>query len=134
MVAKKIKTRQEERSATRDFLKKAEDNYTQMVAALDVGNYNAVGTLAVQCAISSADAVCVFEKGIRSISDDHFDVCDLVSSVPILDAKEKANLLKRIIGKKNVIQYERRNIHQTEAEDLVKLTSKFYHWVRAQAK
>ena len=134
MVAKKIKTRQEEKSAAKDFLKKAEDNYTQMVAALDAGNYNAVGTLAVQCAISSADAACVYEKGIRSISDDHFDVCDLVSSVPIPDAKEKANVLKRIVGKKNLIQYERRNIYLSEAEDLAKLTSRFYHWVRSHVK
>lgn len=131
MAPKKIRLRQEERSAAIDFLKKAEDNYAQMIAALDAKNYNAVGTLAVQCAISSADAISVYERGIRSISDDHFDVCGLVGSVPIPDAKEKANLLKRIIGKKNVIQYERRNIYQSEAEDLAKAASRFYQWVRS---
>ena len=47
-------------------------------------------TLAVQCAISSADASCVYEKGIRSISQDHLDVCDLVSSLPIEGADEKS--------------------------------------------
>ncbi|MDP2922991.1 MAG: hypothetical protein Q8O30_04645 [Candidatus Omnitrophota bacterium] len=52
MSAKKIKIKQEEKSAAIDYLKKAEDNY------------NAVGTLAVQCVISSADAICVYEKGI----------------------------------------------------------------------
>ena len=129
MAPKKIKLRQEERSAAIDFLKKADDNYLQMISALQAKNYNAVGTLAVQCAISSADAISVYEKGIRSISDDHFDVCGLVGSVSMPDAKEKANLLKRIIGKKNVIQYERRNIHQSEAEDLLKSASRFYQWV-----
>lgn len=131
MTPKKIKSKQEEKSAATDFLKKAEDNYIQMIAALDAKNYNAVGTLAVQCAISSADAICVYEKGIRSISEDHFDVCGLVGSVSIPDAKEKANLLKRIIGKKNVIQYERRNIYQSEAEDLAKAASRFYQWVNS---
>lgn len=129
MVSKRMKTRQEDKSAAKDFLKKAEDNHVQMLAALTTKNYNAAGTLAVQCAISSADAICVHYKGIRSISDDHFDVCDLVISVPIPDAKEKAVLLKRVIGKKNLIQYERRNIYQSEAEDLVKATVRFYQWV-----
>ena len=129
MTPKRMRTRQEDKNAAKDFLKKAEDNHIQMIAALTSGNYNAAGTLAVQCAISSADAVCVYEKGVRSISDDHFDVCDLVGSIPIPDAKEKANLLRRVIGKKNLIQYERRNIYQPEAEELVKASSRFYQWV-----
>ncbi len=106
MPPKKIKTKQEEKSTASDYLKKAQDNYVQMLSALEKDNYNAVGTLAVQCAISSADAICVYEKGIRSISQDHFDVCDLVRSIPLPDAKEKSNILKRIIAKKNLIQYE----------------------------
>jgi len=51
MSAKKIKIKQEDKSAAIDYLKKAEDNYTQMLAALENNNYNAVGTLAVQCVI-----------------------------------------------------------------------------------
>lgn len=129
MTPKKIKIRQEEKSAAKDYLKKAEDNYTQMLLALKSNNFNAAGTLALQCAISSADAICVHEKGIRSISEDHFDVCDLVSSISIPEAREKANLLKRIISKKNLIQYERRNIYRAEAEEIVKASSRFYQWV-----
>lgn len=129
MTPKKLKMRQEEKTAAGDYLKKAEDNLKAMLAALKESNFNAAGTLALQCAISSADAICVYEKGVRSISQDHFDVCDIVSSITLLDAKEKANLLKRIIGKKNLIQYERRNIFQSEAEDIVKAATRFYRWV-----
>lgn len=129
MVPKKIRTKGEEKSAAKGYLKKAEDNYAAMLSAVKNGNFNAAATLALQCAISSADAICVYEKGIRSVSRDHFDVCDLVSSITIPDAGEKANLLKRIIGKKNLIQYERRNIYQAEADEIVKSASRFYHWV-----
>jgi len=129
MTPKKLKIRQEEKSAANDYLKKAEDNLKAMLAALEDGNFNAAGTLALQCAISSADAICVYEKGVRSISQDHFDVCDLVSSITLPDAKEKANILKRIIGKKNLIQYERRNVFQSEAEEIVKAAARFYKWV-----
>lgn len=129
MSAKKIKIKQEDKSAAIDYLKKAEDNYTQMIAALENNNYNAVGTLAIQCVISSADAICVYEKGVRSISQDHFDVCDLVKSITLPEAKEKSNLLKRIIAKKNLIQYERRSVYQNEAVEAAKIAARFYQWV-----
>ena len=132
MAPKKMKIRQEDKGAAKDYLKKAEDNHAQMINALNSGNYNAAGTLALQCAISSADAICVYEKGVRSISEDHFDVCDLVGSITLPDAKEKANLLKRVIGKKNLIQYERRNIYQSEADEIVKASARFYQWVASQ--
>ena len=134
MTPKKLKIRQEEKTAAGDYLKKAEDNLKAMLAALKESNFNAAGTLALQCAISSADAICVYEKGVRSISQDHFDVCDIVSSVTLPDAKEKANLLKRIIGKKNLIQYERRNIFQSEAEEIAKAAARFYQWVEGHVQ
>ena len=129
MTPRKIKIKQEEKSAAKDYLKKAEDNYRAMLSALEDKNFNAVGTLALQCAMSSSDAICVYEKGIRSISEDHFDVCDLVSSITLPDAKEKSALLRRIISKKNLIQYERRNIYESEADEIVKTSSRFYQWV-----
>ncbi len=131
MSARKIKIRQEERIAAADYLKKAEDNYVQMLAALENNNYNAVGTLAIQCVVSSADAICIYEKGIRSVSQDHFDVCDLVSSITLPEAKEKSNFLKRLIAKKNLIQYERRSIYQDEAVEIAKTAAKFYQWVNS---
>ena len=129
MAPRKIKIRQEEKTTAKDYLKKAEDNHKAMLSALCDKNFNAVGTLALQCTISSSDAICVYEKGIRSISEDHFDVCDLVNSITLPDAKEKSALLRRIISKKNLIQYERRNIYESEANELVKASSRFYQWV-----
>lgn len=130
MAPKEIKTKSEDRSAAKDYLKKAMDNYQQMLSAIQSNNFNAASTLALQCAISSADAICVFEKGLRSISQDHFDACDLVNSLPIEEAKEKSKLLRKIIVKKNLIQYERRNIYQAEAQEIVKIATRFYQWVK----
>jgi HEPN domain-containing protein len=132
MTARQIKIKHEDRSAAGDYIKKATDNYLQMLSAIQQENYNAAATLALQCAISSADAICVFEKGIRSISEDHFDVCDLVSSLPIEEAKEKSKLLIKIISKKNLIQYERRNIYRDEAQEIVKVATRFYQWVKGR--
>ena len=90
MTPRIIKTKQEDRFVAKDYLKKATDNYEQMLLAIRVNNFNAAATLALQCAISSSDAICVFEKGMRSISQDHFDACDLVDSLPVQEAKDKS--------------------------------------------
>jgi len=76
----------------------------------------------------------VQEKGVRSISEDHFDVCALVRSIPLPEAKEKSNLLKRIIAKKNLVQYEKRSIYQSEADEIAKIASRFYQWVAASIR
>jgi len=129
MTAKSIRTRSEDRSLAKIYLAKARDNYEAMTAALAQKNYNAVGTLAVQTVISSADAVCVFEKGVRSVSQNHGDICDLVLQTRLPDVKERCNALKRVIAKKNVIQYEGRNVSAAEAGELAKWTQRFFEWV-----
>ncbi len=128
MVAGKLKTKQENKIKSFNYLKKAEDNHTQMREALENNNFNAAGTLAIQCAISAADAVCIYQLGMRSISQNHLDLCDLIKSIPLPDSKDKSNTLLRIISKKNLIQYESRSILQKEAVDIVKGANRFYQW------
>ena len=130
MTARETKIREESKSAAGDYLKKAADNYDQMLAAFHAANWNAAATLAVQCAISSADAICVHEKGVRSISQDHLDVCDLVAKLLIEGAGEKAKQLRKIITRKNMVQYECRSVHKSDADEMVKITTRVYQWVR----
>ncbi len=130
MAAHEAKIRREDRSAATDYLKKAADNYDQMLAAFRASNWNACATLAVQCAISSADAICVHGKGIRSISWDHLDVCDLVAGLPVEGADEKSRQLRKVILRKNMVQYESRNARKTDAEEMVKITARVYQWVQ----
>jgi|WetSurMetagenome_2_1015567.scaffolds.fasta_scaffold586938_2 hypothetical protein len=130
----KIRTTKEDRSAAIDYFNKAEDNHKAMILAYGARNFNAAGTLALQCAISSADALCVYFKGVRSVSQDDFDICELVASISLPEAKDNATALRRIIGRKNLIQYERRNVALKEAEDLVKTTSRFFQWACSLAR
>jgi HEPN domain-containing protein len=130
MTAREIKIRQEDRSAASEYLKKATDNYEQMLVAFNASNWNAAATLAVQCAISSADAVCVHGKGVRSISQDHFDVCDLVAGLPLEGAEAKSKQLRKIVVRKNLVQYECRSVNKSDADEMVKVTTRFYQWVR----
>ncbi len=129
MGAKSLRTKNEDHSQAKRYFQKARDNYNAMTSAFEQKNFNAVGTLAVQTVISSADAVCVFEKGMRSVSQNHGDVCDLVMQTRLPDVKERCGALKRVIAKKNAIQYEGRNVSAKEAEELVKWTERFFSWV-----
>ncbi|MBF0523391.1 MAG: HEPN domain-containing protein [Candidatus Omnitrophica bacterium] len=129
MTARVGKVKQESKSASTDYLKKATDNYDQMLIAFHASNWNAAATLAVQCAISSADAICVHEKGLRSISQDHLDVCDLVSHLLIEGAEEKAKQLRKVIIRKNMVQYECRSVRKDDADEMVKVTTRVYQWV-----
>jgi HEPN domain-containing protein len=130
MVAREKKVHQESKSASSEYLKKASDNYDQMLKAFHAENWNAAATLAVQCVISSADAICVFDKGIRSVSQDHLDVCDLIAQLPREGAQEKAKQLRKVIIRKNMVQYECRSMHRSDADDMVKVTTRFYQWVK----
>ena len=134
MTPKTTRFKKEDRSATIDYFKKAEDNHKAMLAAFTARHYNAAGTLALQCAISSADALCVYFKGVRSVSKDDLDICELIATIPLPEAKDKSGLLRQIIGRKNLIQYERRNISAKESEELAKAASRFYRWACSLAR
>lgn len=130
MTAREMKVREESRTAASEYFKKAADNYDQMLIAFHAENWNAAATLALQCAISSADAICVNQKGIRSVSQNHLDVCELVSKLLIEGATEKAKQLRKIIARKNMIQYECRSVNRADANEMVKVTTRVYQWVR----
>ena len=66
---------------------------------------------------------------MRSISQDHLDVCDLVKQLPIKDSDEKSKQLRKVIIKKNVVQYESRSARKSDADEMVKVTTRFYQWV-----
>lgn len=131
MTAKKIKTRKIERSKYRVYLKKAEEFYYTMLEAKKEKRWNAVGLNAVHCAISACDAILVFHLGIRSSSEQHEDVVSLLSSISnIPDGTEKSKALASILAKKNLVEYEDRDFLENEAETLVKLTTRFFDWVK----
>jgi len=130
MVAKKIQTKAVERSEYRTYLKKANEFDEVMLQAKEMSKWNAVGLNAVHCAISSSDAMLVFYAGIRSMSDDHLAVIDLLSnSVKFPDVKSKCETLRKILVKKSIIEYEDRDFTQKEALKILKLTERFYTWV-----
>lgn len=133
MTAKKITTRKVERSKYTIYLKKASEFYQTMQQAEKDRRWNAVGLNAVHCAISSCDAILVFYLGVRSSSDYHADAVSLLSSLSnISDAGQKSKTLSNILAKKNLVEYEDRDFLENEARTLIKLTERFFDWVKSK--
>jgi hypothetical protein len=132
MTPKKTKTATVEKGDYKIYLKKAKNFYKTMIEARGSENWTAVGLNAVHCAISSCDAMLVFHFGIRSLGEDHVQAADLILRLSQSNASNAASTFKRIIAKKNLIAYENREFRQKEANDIVKLTERFYRWVHSK--
>lgn len=128
-MTKKIPTRNVSKSSAVNYLGKAQQFSRAMTESLDRGDWDAAGLNAVHCAISANDAVLVLTKGIRSASSKHDDSVVLLESlVGISGVKTAASQLKRLIAKKNLIEYEERMFRENEARDAVKNASRFLAW------
>jgi len=133
--SKQYKTKTISQSDYIVYLKKAKEFYQTMYQAEKAENWNAVGLNGVHCVISLIDAILVKHGGIRSTANDHMIVVDLLTSTmanKIRDITQKSQTARRIIAKKNLIEYENRDFNKSEALDMIKQVQRFYDWVIKQ--
>lgn len=111
------------------YLKKAKEFYQTMYQAEKTENWNAVGLNGVHCVISLIDAILVKYSGVRSTEKDHMAVVDLLAtSLNIDDISQKSQTARRVIAKKNLVEYEARSFIKSEAIDMIKQVQRFYDW------
>jgi hypothetical protein len=99
-----------------------------MVDASRAGRPIAGAVLAVQCAIASADAVCVAYLGKRAAADSHEVAADLAANCPAAGARAKADQLRRILELKNAAEYDDRELTKSEFTALIERTDRFHRW------
>lgn len=129
--AKHYKTKAVNTSDYIVYFKKAKEFYQTMYQAENAENWNAVGLNGVHCIISLIDAVLVKYTGMRSAEENHMAVIDLLTSAigeRIKDVVQKSQTARRIIAKKNLIEYENRDFIRSEAMDMIKQIQRFYEW------
>jgi len=80
VAAKKIRSEKIEKSRFNLYLKKASDFYQTMISSYAQNNWNSVGLSAVHCVISATDALLTYKSGIRSASQKHSDIINLLKS------------------------------------------------------
>lgn len=130
MTPKKHKTKNVAREHYTTYRKKAREFSNSMEAAVKIRDWNAAGLNAVHCAISSADAILVYNAGIRSAGDSHNDISFLLEQ-HVKDKKvgPKAKTLVKIINYKNLAAYEDRELTESETLQLAKITRRFFEWM-----
>jgi len=128
-MSKRYKVATVPKSEALNYFKKAKEFRDLAELAMENESWNAVGLNAVHCVISAADAMLVKHAGMRSSSMDHSATRDLlIKHVPLADIKKQSEAFRRIITKKNVIEYESQLFYEKDAVDIIKKADRFFIW------
>jgi HEPN domain-containing protein len=129
----KIKTQGVARNLYTNYLKRSDECFTAAKESLAKGDWNAAAICAIHSCISAGDALCIYFLGKRHAGPNHRDavvLLDIIKSGNI-EVKNNANRLRKILGVKNMAEYEERLVRQSEAEKVLKDTEHFLAFARS---
>lgn len=128
-----MKTRSVDRSRAKDYLKRAEECKDLMLNAFELGKWNACIINAIHCAISSADAICIFKLGVRNASERHADAIALFSSIKPESEEIKRNVrhLSMLLNIKTNAEYGERLFTKKEAEESIKHAERLFNFAKS---
>jgi hypothetical protein len=126
------RTRPATKTDARHFLAKASQFLASMEDDLAAERWDAAGLAAIHAGISAGDAVLGYRGGVRSAGRDHRAAVDLLQEVVGDAATEPGRHLKRLVDKKNLVEYEQRRLTQTEVLDLAVHARRFVAWAKEQ--
>ncbi|MEK6868253.1 MAG: HEPN domain-containing protein [Nanoarchaeota archaeon] len=124
-----MKTRNVDKQKYRNYLKKADEYFQSMNQSFVEKHYNATVLNAIHCAISAADALTVFYKGVRHAGERHEDVVSLLNTLGLAEIEQKNRQLLRLLQLKNSAEYEETLMNENDALDAIKNTERFFSWV-----
>lgn len=127
-----VRVRHVDKSLFKNYLRKSEECFNTALECLRTRRWNAAVMNAVHCGISACDAVTVFMLGVRHAGERHEDAISLFQTVglprDVLAAKSKQ--LSRLLGIKNVAEYEERLMGEDDAKEAVRDAERFFSWVK----
>jgi uncharacterized protein (UPF0332 family) len=117
----KIKTVRVDRPYYKNYLKKSKECLMAAKRSLELKEWNAATIAAIHAAITAADALCVYFLGQRHAGERHADAVMLFNTIGLEkeELNQNARRISRIMGIKNMAEYEERLIYQSEAEGAV---------------
>jgi len=87
-----------------------------------------LGREAVFTCINMADALLARHKQLRNMSKDHMSILKIMALLPMKDALNQINRLRKVIAIKNLVDYENKNFSKKQEEDVMKNAERFYNW------
>ena len=130
----KFKTRKVNKSLYVNYLKRAEECHIAALKSFSNNDWNASTICAIHTCISACDAMCIYFLGKRHAGENHNNAIALFKTIHTQDTNlsKNANRLRRIIGIKNMAEYEERLVFKSEAEKIIKDTERFFSYVRKE--
>ncbi|MBI2545726.1 HEPN domain-containing protein [Candidatus Woesearchaeota archaeon] len=125
-----MKTRNVDKYKYRNYLIKSEEFFDMMNESYNKRKFNATVLCAVHCAISSADALTVFYKGVRHAGERHEDVVSILNTLGLTDMQNKNRQLLALLDIKNSAEYEEKLMSEANAANAIKNAERFFKWVR----
>lgn len=130
----KFKTRDVEKSLYTNYLKRAEECYHAAKNSFEAQEWNAATISAIHTSIAASDAMCIYFLGKRNASESHNEAVALFKAIKADDEEIKANAnrISRILGIKNMAEYEDRLIFKAEAEKVLKDCERLLKYVKTK--
>jgi len=130
----KFRTRNVSKSSYTNYLKRAEECLHVARDSFANQKWNASTICAIHSCIAAWDAMCVYFLGKRHAGEKHNDAVSLLRTIRKEDKKLKANSnrLNKILGIKNMAEYEERLVYKPEAEYALKDCERFLDYVRKE--
>ena len=130
----KFKTRKVHKSLYVNYLKRAEECHLASLESFNNTDWNASTICAIHACISACDAMCIYFLGKRHAGENHNSAIGLFRTIRTKDTNlsKNANRLSRIIGIKNMAEYEERLVYKSEAENIIKDMERFFSYVRKE--
>jgi HEPN domain-containing protein len=127
----RIKTQSVGSSFSANFLRRAEECRRAAAESLSKGDWSAAAICAVHACISACDAACVYFLGKRHAGEHHNDAVVLFRTINAEDEAFRKNALRlsRVLGIKNMAEYEERLVFRSEAEKALKDCERFVAFV-----
>ena len=129
-----MKTRSVDRFHAKDYLKRADECKNAMDKSFESEDWNACVINAIHCAISSADAFCIFKKGLRNASERHQDAIVLFLSISPdnEEIKRNATHLARLLDIKTNAEYGERLATSNDAVQAKKHAERLFNFVKSR--
>ena len=125
-----MKTRNVDKHKYKNYLTKADEFFESMNDSFAKRNFNSTVLNAIHCAMSSADALTVFYKGVRHAGERHEDVVALLNTLGLSEMQNKNKQLLALLHIKNSAEYEEKLMTETNALDSIKNAERFFKWVK----
>ena len=130
----KFKTRDVEKSLYANYLKRAEECFHAAKTSFEAQEWNSATISAIHAVIAASDAMCIYFLGKRNASESHNEAVALFKTIE-LDDKEintNANRIAKILGIKNMAEYEERLVFRSEAEKALRDCERFLEYVKSK--